>query len=142
MPAPDGSQKLFTSRHMFDVAKRQQTGQIAEFADNSVETAHPSRWTRSGVTHHVLRYRTENGGTRFWRALRLLETETVQRAVVGSDVHAAVDHGETREVIERGDLLAARVQLVTRLRVEHVERRVRRLGGADRRVEIQTDVRP
>jgi len=39
---------------MFGVAKRQQTWQIAEFADNSVETAYPSRWTQPGALHHVV----------------------------------------------------------------------------------------
>src|SRR4051812_45809516 len=46
------------------------------------------------------------------RTLRLFEAETVQGAVVGADVDAAVGHGEAGEVIERGDLFAARVELV------------------------------
>ena len=110
MPAPDGSQKLFTRCYMFDVAKRRQTWQIALITDNSVETTHPSRWTQLGPIHHVVTYRTENDGATQLGALRLLEAETVDRAVVGSDVHAAVDDGETGEVIERRDLLAARVR--------------------------------
>src|SRR5207245_132511 len=75
-------------------------------------------------------------------ALRVVETEAVQRAVVGSDVHAAVHDAESGEVIERRDLFAARIQLVAGLAIEHVQRGVRRLRRADRRIEIQSDIWP
>src|SRR5215217_990655 len=73
---------------------------------------------------------------------RRVDTETVQRAVVGAEIDAAVGDADAGEVIELVDLIAARPQFLAGERVEDVDRRPRPLGGADRRIELQADIRP
>ena len=56
------------------------------------------------------------------RARRGIEAETVEDAVEGPDVDASVGHRDAGEVVEGGDLVAARPELVARARIERVER--------------------
>src|SRR2546423_11591751 len=69
------------------------------------------------------------------------KTKGIEYAVVRAQVHASVGDRQAREVVPRLNLIAARPQFFSVACVERINRGVRALSGANRRVELQAEIR-